>query len=228
MSITRREWLSGVGRAVGAFSCGSLAGADIHAAEQVKVPQLNDPNKNQVPIKPITGSWISIQWNDKRHLYWNNVTAEYTDEQWQAAVKEAADIGIKYLVLLAVALEGKTFYDSKLGPKWKVRAEDPIGQLLDAGDRYGVKFFLSMEFLAGWHDYDKLNDKEITRKRLDIMNEVAEKYARHESFYGWYLAAEGVVSPEGFSTAALEYINTTVSELSHFYEYLSRGSQGFY
>ena len=184
MSITRREWLSGVWGSIGALSCGSLAGSSSDPSE----------SKKQDSIKPITGSWISIQFNDKRHMYWNNVTAHYTDEQWQAA------------------LDGKTFYDSKLGPKWKIRVDDPIGVLLDAGDRYGVKFFISVEFLTGWHGFDKLNDKGISCKRLEIMNEVAEKYAHHKSFYGWYLATEGVVSPDGFPAAAVEYINTTADE----------------
>ena len=68
-------------------------------------------------VKPIHGSWISIWWDDRRHFYWNDACLRFTGEQWQAAVKDVADLGMEYLVLLAIAKGCKAFYDTPLLPK---------------------------------------------------------------------------------------------------------------
>ena len=43
--------------------------------------------KNTV-IKPITGTWFSIYWHDKRHYYWNSACMSYTPEQWDALIAD--------------------------------------------------------------------------------------------------------------------------------------------
>ena len=91
--------------------------------------------------KPIRGSWISIWWDDRRHFYWNDICLRFTAEQWQAAVKDVADLGMEYLVLLAIAKGGKAFYDTPLLPRLETACPDPIEALLAAADRYRVKFF---------------------------------------------------------------------------------------
>ena len=76
--------------------------------------------------KPIRGSWISIWWDDRRHHYWNDTCLNYTAEQWGMAVKEVAEIGMEYLVLLAIAKDSKAYaYLSErlsLGPSKDLRA----------------------------------------------------------------------------------------------------------
>jgi hypothetical protein len=92
------------------------------------------PAKRKTSIKPITGSWISIWWDDRRHFYWNDTCLNFTAEQWQLAVKDVAELGMEYLVLLAIAKDGKAFYDTPLLPKLPLACADPIEELLTAGD----------------------------------------------------------------------------------------------
>jgi len=157
-------------------------------------------------IKPIRGSWISILWNDKRHHYWNDSCARFSAEQWGWAVKEVADIGMEYLVLLATVIDGKALYDSsRLGRAKELACPDPLEAMLGAADQCGVKFFISGGFLGGWLGGSKLNDPEITRQRFGMMEEVVAKYGRHRSFYGWYWPDEPAIPyfPEPF----IEYVN---------------------
>jgi len=147
-------------------------------------------------IKPIRGSWISVLWNDRRHFYWNDACAKFSREQWEGLVQEAADIGMKYLVLLATVEGGKAFFDTPLAPKAKELAcDDPIDAMLAAADKCGIKFFLSTGYLDGWLDYGTLIDPKIAKRRFEAMAQIVDKYGRHESFWGWYLPDEAGVTP---------------------------------
>lgn len=160
--------------------------------------------------KPITGSWISVWWDDRRHFYWNEACRNFTAEQWQLAVKDMADLGMKYLVLLAIAKGGKAFYDTPLLPKLEMACPDPIGALLAAGDRYGVKFFLSSDWYGNW-DYHALTDQRILAKRFQMMAEIVAQYGRHRSFYGWYWPNEAHLSPY-FIPEFIRHVNACSAE----------------
>ena len=180
--MTRRRFVGLVGTAASlATTSPGFVRADPSAAKAAK-------------IKPIRGSWISILRSECRHHhYWNNTCAKFSREQWEYSVKEVADIGMEYLVLLATvdAGGGKAFFDTPLALKAKELAYgDPIEALLSAADRYGVKFFVSMGFLGSWVDAATLMKPDFARKRFQVMTELAEKYAKHKSFYGWYLPDE--------------------------------------
>lgn len=146
------------------------------------------------PVKPIAGSWISIWWDDDRHRYWNDACTRFSARQWELAVRDAAELGMEYLVLLAVAKNGKAFYDTPLLPKLPMACADPIGALLSGGDQYGVKFFLSSDWYGPW-DAAVFTDPERARKRFQMMDELAARYAQHRSFYGWYWPNEGYLTP---------------------------------
>ncbi len=162
------------------------------------------------PIKPIKGSWISIWWDDRRHFYWNEACRNFTTEQWQLAVKDVAELGMKYLVLLAIAKGGQAFYDTPLLPKLPMVCPDPIGALLTAGDRYGVKFFLSSDWYGAW-DHHALRDPDRVAKRFQMMGEIAERYAHHRSFYGWYWPNEAHLSPY-FTPDFIAHVNACSAE----------------
>jgi hypothetical protein len=56
-------------------------------------------------IKPIEGSWFEFQHSlDVEGLYWNQALAGFSESQWEEKVKEAAEAGMKHLVLMSVAL----------------------------------------------------------------------------------------------------------------------------
>jgi hypothetical protein len=102
---------------------------------------------------------------------------------------------------------GRAFFDTPLVPKAKeLTYGDPIEALLSAADKYGVKFFLSMGFLGGWVDPVTLMKPDFARKRFQLMAQVAEKYAKHKSFYGWYLPDEPPIDSY-FSEAYIQAVN---------------------
>lgn len=162
------------------------------------------------PVKPIGGSWISVWWDDRRHHYWNEPCLRFTAEQWQGAVADAADLGMRYLVLLAIAKGGKAFYPSAVLPQLATACPDPIGAMLTAADRHGVKFFLSSDWYGEW-DARALTNPDHIRKRFQMMEEVAARYAHHPSFHGWYWPNEACLSPY-FEDVFVQYINSSSAE----------------
>lgn len=156
-------------------------------------------------VKPIQGSWISIWWDDRRHGHWNDSCLKFTTKQWKLTIKEMADLGFEYLVLLAIAKGGYAFYDTPRLPKLNLACEDPIEALLAASDRYGVKFFISSDWYGPW-DEKCLTDPERIRQRFAMMGEIAQKYGHHRSFYGWYWPNEAHLGPY-YSDAFIRHVN---------------------
>ena len=143
-------------------------------------------------IKPIAGSWFEfVHGFAPEGKYWNPALPEFTTEQWKAKVKEQSEIGIEYLVLMAIANDGKTFYPSKLQPRYDYACADPLEAILSAADECGIKFFVSNDFWADWREGAKMmTSSEVAALREKGMEEVAEKYSHHKSFYGWYYPNE--------------------------------------
>jgi hypothetical protein len=166
--------------------------------------------KSKPSIKPITGSWISIWWDDRRHFYWNDTCLNFTAEQWQLAVRDVAELGMEYLVLLAIAKDGKAFYDTPLLPKLPMACSDPIEALLTAGDKYGVKFFLSSDWFGNW-DHHALTDAALLAKRFQMMQELVARYGKHRSFHGWYWPNEAHLSPY-FTPEFIKHVNECSAE----------------
>lgn len=179
------------------------------AAASLNVSCSTSPRQQQSAVKPIEGSWLSIWWDDRRHFHWNDACVNFSAAQWEASVKEVAELGMEYLVLLAIAKENKAFYDSRVLPKLPMACDDPIGALLSAGDKYRVKFFISSDWYGAW-DESALVDPARVRKRFDMMEEVASRYAGHKSFYGWYWPNEAHLSPY-FTPRFMTYVNSSTA-----------------
>ena len=164
-------------------------------------------------IKPIEGSWFEFQHHAViEGKYWDHVLKSFTCDQWDRKVKEIADAGIKYLVLLHVAIDGKTFYPSKLLPKHQLGCEDPLETVLAAADKYGVRFFISNDFFGEWTNVElMMKDKAVNSLRIKAMNEVAEKYSHHKSFYGWYFPNETSINGH-YRDFFIGYVNSCSSE----------------
>ena len=66
-------------------------------------------------VKPVTGTWINLVWQDDRNNYMNPLEADNTDPAlWELKVEELHEIGVGYLVLMQVADGGKSFLKKKL------------------------------------------------------------------------------------------------------------------
>jgi hypothetical protein len=168
---------------------------------------------NNKDIKPVEGSWFEFQHHSKvESKYWDQVLKSFTADQWDRKVKEIAEAGIKYLVLLHVAIDGKTFYPSRLLPKHQLGCDDPLETVLTAADKYGVSFFISNDFFGEWTNVElMMKDKTINSLRFKAMNEVAAKYSHHKSFYGWYFPNETAVNGH-YVDFFIEYVNSCSSE----------------
>ena len=166
-------------------------------------------------IKPIVGSWFEFEHhNQVGAKYWNQELPKFSTQQWKTLIFEMHEIGMEYLVMLSVAYNGKTYYPSSLQPRHDFVCEDPLEAVLSAADECGVKFFISNDYWADWTKVEKaMKDEDIWRIREKGMEETAEKYAHHKSFYGWYYPNESELHPV-FDDIAVKYINRC-SQIAH-------------
>ena len=163
---------------------------------------------NAKAVKPFAGSWFEFEHHNQiEGKYWNPALVKFTSEQWKAKIKEIRDAGMEYLVLLAVAYEGKTYYPSAIQPRHDYACDDPLEAVLEAADEYGIKFFISNDFWSDWRQVEKaMTDETIWTIREKGMEEVAEKYAHHKSFYGWYYPNESGLN-RNIDEMTISYVN---------------------
>jgi hypothetical protein len=164
-------------------------------------------------IKPIEGSWFEFQHHSLAEgKYWDEQLKHFTSEQWDKKINEIADAGIKYLVLLDIAISGKTFYPSKLLQKHQLGCDDPLETVLTAADKYGVRFFISNDFFGEWtNEKIMMTDKTVHALRINAMAEVAEKYSHHKSFFGWYFPNETAINGH-YQEMFIDYVNSCSAE----------------
>ena len=156
--------------------------------------------------KVIKGTWFEFQHHSKAEgVYWNPACARFTAADWSAKVEELAGIGLEYLVLMAVALDYQTFYPSALLPPWELACVDPLEALLAACDRHGVRVFVSNGFWGTWDSPGIIGDPQARRRRLKAMEELAEGYGQHPSFYGWYWPNEAEIRGH-FKPEFIDYV----------------------
>ena len=147
------------------------------------------------PVLPVKGTWINLVYQDVRNKYTNPADTDNTDPaMWRQKVKELSEMGIEYLVFMAVANEGKAFYPSQLMPHAYAEGnESPVDAIMDKAADLGMKVFLS----TGWakNQDDNLRDPAIKQRQKDIMTELAGIYKDNKAFYGWYLPVEDCLCP---------------------------------
>lgn len=192
-------------KVAGTGSAALLMSGNLHAQSQV--------TSTDKKIKPISGSWFEFQHcppapgNPDEGEYWNPDLAKFTAEQWREKIREISEIGMKYLVLQDVAINKKSFYPSYLADKYKLACDDPLEAVLSAADEYNIKFFVSNGF---WGPPEKghylITDPDVRKFREKTMEEMAEKYGNHRSFYGWYFPNESYLMPY-FGEDFIAYVN---------------------
>lgn len=162
-------------------------------------------------VKPITGTWINLAYQDVRNKYTNPSSFDNTDPMlWEQKVRELADMGIEYLVFMAVANDGKAYYPSQLMPwAYSVNKMSPVDIIMNTAAKLGMKVFMS----TGWakDQDDNLRDPQIKRRQLDMMKELASLYGNHKAMYGWYLPVEDCLCPL-LSDHAVEAVNALTEQ----------------
>jgi len=200
--MNRRDFLTGL-----AFIGTGVLGARINVLAANTAPVKYNSGESDY-IKPIVGSWFEFEHhNQVEGKYWNSTLRQFTDEQWKAKIREISDAGMTYLVLLAVAYEGKTYYPSEIFPRYDFVSEDPLEAVLSAADECGIKFFISNDYWHDWTQVEKgMRDESVWALRIRGMEEVAARYSHHKSFYGWYYPNESEIRGT-FDRLTIDYVN---------------------
>ena len=143
-----------------------------------------------VEVLPVTGTFINLAYQDVRNKYTNPPYLDNTDpSMWAAKVAEMKKMGMEYLVFMAVANEGRSYYPSRIMqwqyPTWR---KSPVDAIMDAAAEHGMKVFMS----TGWavDQDDNLRDPKIKGRQMEMMAELAGIYGSHPAFHGWYLPVE--------------------------------------
>ena len=146
-------------------------------------------------IKPVTGTFMNFFWQDERNNFTNQRNVDQTDPLlWETKVREMHEMGIDYLVFMAVANEGKAIYPSAFMPwAYPEGRKSPIDAIMDTADELGMHVMVS----TGWarNQLDDLADPYVIETQRKIMEELAALYGSRPSFYGWYLPVEGCFIP---------------------------------
>lgn len=155
---------------------------------------------------PITGTFVNLAYQDVRNKYTNPPYIDNTDPgMWAAKVAEMKEMGMEYLVFMAVANDEKAYYPSRLMP-WHYPADrtSPVDAIMDAAAEHGMKVFMS----TGWakDQDDNLRDPKIKGRQIEMMEELSGIYGSHPAFYGWYLPVEDCFGPV-LTDYAVEAVN---------------------
>ena len=158
--------------------------------------------------RKIDGTFFEfLHHNTAEGKYWNGALEKFTAENWRSKVKEIADAGMEYIVLMATALYDKCYFKSSVFPFAETLCEDPIEALLSAADEYGIKVFLGNGFYGDWRKANRnITDKEVINRSFRAMEELTALYGHHESFYGWYYPDESCIILD-FSDKFVKYVN---------------------
>ena len=158
--------------------------------------------------RKIDGTFFEfLHHNTAEGKYWNSALNGFSSEDWRCKVREIADIGMEYIVIMATALYDKCYFKSSVYPFAGIPCEDPIEEILDEADKCGVKVFLGNGFYGDWRKAgNNIKDKEVIARSFRAMEELAELYAHHESFYGWYYPDESCIILN-FSKDFVNYVN---------------------
>lgn len=172
-------------------------------------PQTLQSAPGPAAIKPISGSWFEFQHHSTvEGVDWNPQCVRFTCNQWDAKIKEIADVGMEYLVLMATAVYYRSFYPSKVYPQWELACPDPLEVVLSAADKYGIKFFIGGGFYGDWTSPGIITDPVGMKQSLQAIEEIAGIYGHHKSFYGWYWPNEAFINKH-FSEQFIKYANTS-------------------
>ncbi len=159
-------------------------------------------------FKLITGSWIEFQHHSRQEgALYNPACAAFTPEQWRMLLGDMRGAGMEYLVLLATALDDAAYFQTDIYPPSRLACPNPLEVLLDEADRLGMKVFVSNGFYGNWRETElNMTRPERLDRVLRAMEQLAERFGGHPSFYGWYYPDECWLRG-GIPQLFAEYVN---------------------
>ncbi|REE55453.1 uncharacterized protein DUF5109 [Paenibacillus taihuensis] len=160
-------------------------------------------------IMPISGTWFDFHHpNPYEGDHWNATTDQFQAGDWELKITEMVEAGMDTLILMSVALHGKTFYPSEvIKYRWNLVCPDPLEVVLRVADRLGVTVYLGLGFFQTPIMHGFASGGDSTRYRFDFATELSERYGHHPSFKGWYFPVEAAIE-QYYPEPYLEYVNT--------------------
>lgn len=165
----------------------------------------------------ISGTWFEFRHHSPAEgRYWNDTCSKFTYEQWQEKVREIADFGMKYIVLMNTAIvyddDAYCYFDSDIFPFAPIECRNPLEALFSAADENDLKVFVSCGFYGSWtKPLNNMKSQDVTDKAFRAMKIIYEKYGNHKSFYGWYFPDETCILGH-FNKHFIEYVNRYSAE----------------
>lgn len=158
--------------------------------------------------RKIDGTFFEFRHhNTAEGKYWNPALEKFTATQWREKVKEISALGMEYMVVMATALYERCYFKSSVFPFADMPCEDPIEALLSEADECGVKVFLGNGFYGDWRKAgENIKSQAVIDRSFKAMEELAQLYGHHKSFYGWYFPDETCIILR-FSKDFIRYVN---------------------
>ncbi|OGF46118.1 MAG: hypothetical protein A2452_00150 [Candidatus Firestonebacteria bacterium RIFOXYC2_FULL_39_67] len=168
-------------------------------------------------IKPvITGSFFDFKHHSAFDgKYWVDKTALFTDEDWKLKIREMKELGIDTVVIMAVSLHGKSFFKSKLFPKYEIKATDALKAVLEQAGELNMNVFVGV----GWvteQCVDYPTEDWQVEKSEKLIKELDEGYGGLKAFKGWYIPYESGIKSyfEELCVDKLEKITRYIKTIS--------------
>jgi len=175
-------------------AAGATLGTRSHACEVV--------DSGSRSTRLLDGAWVSLyHWSEDEGRRFNPDLGRLTAREWQGQVHAMARAGIRQIIIqnvfecdeyagkhamTAATYHGKAYYPSALYPgRHALGASDPVEAILSAADADGVHVFLGVGLFA-WFDFSA----ESLAWHKAVTAELAARYGRHASLYGWYVSEE--------------------------------------
>jgi hypothetical protein len=131
----------------------------------------------------------------------------FTAEQWRSKVREIAELGMEYIIVMATALYERCYFKSEVFPFAEIGCNDPIEEVLCEADERGIKVFLGNGFYGDWRKANfNIKSKEVMDLSFKAMEELTMLYGHHKSFYGWYFPDETCII-FNYSKDFVKYVN---------------------
>ncbi|MCI5772434.1 MAG: DUF4434 domain-containing protein [Clostridiales bacterium] len=171
------------------------------SAYQRSAPRSTPPR----PIRPLEGSWFSVCWSDRRHVYLNDPCTRYTAEHWDALLMDMRDMGVRDLVMCHVLTGGAHGRETAVSPEIAMACADPTEEVFRAADKYGMRIYMT-DNESDCPDPRTLLDPQRVQARATLLEQQVRRYGHHPSFFGWYWSAPALLSPY-FSEPFIRYVN---------------------
>ncbi len=158
--------------------------------------------------RKIDGTFFEFRHhNTAEGKYWNPALEKFTAAQWREKVREISELGMEYIVVMATALYERCYFKSSVFPFAGMPCEDPIEEILSEADECGVKVFLGNGFYGDWRKPgENIKSHAVIDRSFRAMDELANLYGHHKSFYGWYFPDETCIILR-FSKDFIKYVN---------------------